>query len=81
MTNTISLSLSKESRIDVRWLRKGVEETQVGENVFQDENQGLQHDEDPIDPRVINQDHNALDNRDLTLESRNIVSEEVPLLP
>ncbi len=37
MTDTISLSLSKELGIDVRWPRKGVEETQLGENVFQDE--------------------------------------------
>jgi hypothetical protein len=80
-TNTILLSLSEELGMDVRWPRKGVEETQLGENVFQDENQVLQHDEDPIEPRVINQDDNAKDNQDLTLESRNIVSEKVPLLP
>ncbi len=34
MTDTISLSLSEEPGIDVRWPRKGVEETQLGENVF-----------------------------------------------
>jgi hypothetical protein len=39
--NTIPLSLSKEPRIDAKWPRKGTKDTQLGEDVFQDEDQGL----------------------------------------
>ncbi len=42
LTNeTIPLSLSEELGIYARWPREGTKDTQLGEDVFQDEDQGL----------------------------------------